>query len=86
MSDDIDRLKTILEGIAQANDELKDISEAFRDVVDGVTTVDANANREGYDALRDLAGDIGLALTLLRQRVEDVEALGVQLYGKAGIT
>jgi hypothetical protein len=68
MSDDIDRLKTVLENLAQVNDELKDISEAFRDVVNACSPVDRNEDSEGHGALWDITTDIALASSLLQAR------------------
>lgn len=83
MSDDIDRLKTILEGIAQTNDELKDLHDVMRDVVEKVTPVELETDPEGHGALRDIAGDILLASTLLQKRTVEVGALVEELEIKA---
>lgn len=85
-SDDIDRLKTVLEGLAQANDELKDIHDAMRDVVNAVKPVELETDPEGHGALRDIARDINLAWLQTRQRVEEIAAPIVQLCGKARTT
>lgn len=83
MSDDIDRLKTVLENLASTNDELKDIHDAMRDTVNSVQPVELETDPEGHGALRDIAGDIHLAHGLLVQRVSDIDALVWKLRVKA---
>lgn len=85
MSDDIDRLKTVLENLAQVNDELKDIHDATRDVVNSVKPVELETDAEGHAVLRDIAGDIRLAFTQLHAHVGNLDALVWKLMVKARV-
>lgn len=82
MSDDIDRLKTVLEALAQVNDTLKDNHEVMRDVVNAVKPVD-KTDPEGHGALRDIARDINLAVTLFGAHSANLLALDWKLQVKA---
>ena len=83
MSDDIDRLKTVLENLAQLNDTMKDNNEVMSDVVNACMPVELETDPEGHAALFNLAVDIRLAWSQLNQHVENANALVWKLRVKA---
>jgi hypothetical protein len=74
MSDDIDRLKRVLEQMAVAYDTLKEDYDVMRDVVNAVQPINIDTDPEGHSHLRDLSVDISLAYEQLARCVGSIHS------------
>jgi hypothetical protein len=86
MSDDIDRLKTVLENLLQTRDTLQDHHDAMSDVVNAVRPVELETDAEGHGALRDISNAIRIAYAELHQVLQNVDSLVWKLRVKARVT
>lgn len=78
MSDDIDRLKNLLEDFHNLKDGLTDGRDAMRDVVAAVKQIDRETDPEGHAALRDITRDIcleGNACAIILNEMYDIAAV-----------
>ncbi len=83
MSDDIDRLKGVLEDLRILNDGLTEGRDAMRDIVAAVKPVELETDPEGHGALRTLSDDIRGAYIDARNTFGEIAQTTAELYRKA---